>query len=726
MNLYPNLFVINNTLQALDTLSVSRTYANISWTNMVKKEVHVYSDASKEAIAAAAYLKSTDADGSTNVGFIMGKSKVSPMHGHSIPRLELCAAVLGVQISETISTELDIDRESFRFYTDSKVVLGYIYNTTKRFYMYVANRVERIRKTSLPDQWSYVPTDMNPADVATRSIPAYKLQSSMWLQGSPLLFEPEECSEIQEFKLVNPEHDKEIRTNVKVLKSDLIKDGFELVKLFEKFSEWKRLIGAFKPFITLARKFRHGDKNDISNSMTDICKTEQFIIRSVQQKTFQTELECIKNKRSLPKDSRIVALNPFLDENNMLRVGGRLSRSNLNDKEKHPLIIPGNSHIAKLIILYFHFIVKHQGRVFTHGAVRNGGYWIIGEKRLISSLLHKCVICRKLRGKHEQQLMSDLPKDRLTPTPPFTSVGVDTFGLWAVLSRKTRGGQANSKRWAILFTCLSTRAIHIEVIEELSSSSFINALRRFIALRGSVKEFRSDRGTNFVGCLDSLDISAINVEDGPIRNFLNDNRSVWIFNPPHSSHMGGIWERMIGITRRIMESMILEVQTKNLTHEVLVTFLTEVCAIVNARPICPISSDPECPEILSPALLLTQKTGCDPSPVGTFDSKDLFKAQWRRVQYLAEIFWKRWQKEYLQTLQTRRKWTNSCPDVKQGDIVLIRDKNIARNKWPMGIIVNPLPGEDGRVRKAEVRRVQNGRSSTYTRPISEMVVLIRE
>lgn len=160
-------------------------------------------------------------------------------------------------------------------------------------------------------------------------------------------------------------------------------------------------------------------------------------------------------------------------------------------------------------------------------------------------------------------------------------MGIDAFGPWSVVTRKTRGGQANSKRWALLFTCLSTRAIHIEVIEELSSSSLTNALRRFIVLRGSVKEIRSDRGTNFVGSVDHLDVNSINVEEGPVHNFLEDKQTVWIFNPPHSSHIGGIWERRIGITRRILDSMILEVQSKDLTHEVLTTFLAEVCAIEN-------------------------------------------------------------------------------------------------------------------------------------------------
>lgn len=174
-----------------------------------------------------------------------------------------------------------------------------------------------------------------------------------------------------------------------------------------------------------------------------------------------------------------------------------------------------------------------------------------------------------MRRKPEHQFMADLPEDRLTPGPPFSSVGVDSFGPWEVL----------------MFSCLSSRAVHIKVIEEISSSSYNNALRRFVAIRGSVTEYRSDRGTNFVGSTESLGIDAINVGDELVKKFLLDNRTVWIFNSPHSSHMGGAWERMIGLTRRILNSLLITETAKKLTHETLVTFLAEASAIINSRPL---------------------------------------------------------------------------------------------------------------------------------------------
>ena len=406
-----------------------------------------------------------------------------------------------------------------------------------------------------------------------------------------------------------------------------------------------------------------------------------------------------------------------MDEDGLLRVGGRLNRAKIQNGERNPIIISGKHHIAKLIVQHYHEATYHQGRHFTEGAVRTAGFWITGGKRLICSILHSCVTCRKLRGKFEYQKMSDLPEERLSPSPPFTYVGVDAFGPWNIVTRRTRGGQANSKRWAIMFSCLVSRGIHIEVIEEMSSSSFINALRRFVSLRGAVKEFRSDRGTNFVGATESLQIDAINVEDPSFRNFLFDNGTIWKFNAPHSSHMSAPWERMIGIARRILDSMLYKVD--RLTHEVLCTFMAKVCAIVNARPIVAVSTDPDLPTVLSPSTLITQKTHTTTENYEHLDIRDAYKSQWKHVQVLANTFWKRWQKQYLQTLQSRSKWCEERNNLKKGDIILMRDHELSRNQWPIGTINEVFPSKDGKIRKVSVRVKRGQNFVTYTRPITE-------
>ncbi|VDI72543.1 Hypothetical predicted protein [Mytilus galloprovincialis] len=198
----------------------------------------------------------------------------------------------------------------------------------------------------------------------------------------------------------------------------------------------------------------------------------------------------------------------------------------------------------------------------------------------------------------------------------------------------------------------------------MSSSAFINAVRRFAAIRGQVKIFRSDRGTNFIGAIDDLKIDSINVEDGPFKNFLYNSGTTWIFNPPHSSHMGGAWERMIGITRRILDSMLLNAAGRSLTHDVLNTLMAEVSAIVNSRPLVPVSTDPENPLILTPAMLLTQKTDYIfhlRSILENSIKRDLCLAEWRRVQALASVFWSRWRKGIPAVTTTTTKMDRRSP-----------------------------------------------------------------
>jgi hypothetical protein len=452
-------------------------------------------------------------------------------------------------------------------------------------------------------------------------------------------------------------------------------------------------------------------------------QAENLIIRSVQYEAFADEIELITKQKALPKGS-LTKLNPIIEESGILRVGGRLSRADLSDKERHPVVLPGSHHVTALLVKLCHQQTKHQGRHFTRGRIRAAGYWTIGEKRLVNRVIHECVSCRKLRGKLAYQNMADLPSERLTPAPPFTYVGLDVFGPWQVVTRRTRGGVAKNKRWAVIFTCLTVRAVHIEIIEAMDTSSFLNALRRFLALRGSVSQFRSDCGTNFVGAQTDLATALQEMKNEQISSYLARQECEWLFNPQHASHAGGIWERVIGMTRKILDAMLHELPTKQLTHEVLTTLMAEVSAIMNSRPLVPVSTDTEAPEILSPSMILTQNPSPLPPPPGKFTPKDLHAAQWRQVQYLANVFWARWKREFLPLLQVRRKWTQDQPNLRIGDLVFLKDKEIARNEWPIAMVTKVFPSEDGKVRKIEVTTAREGSKRCYDRPVTEVVLII--
>ncbi|XP_076849293.1 uncharacterized protein LOC143497287 [Brachyhypopomus gauderio] len=722
----------HDSLQSLKNLHIPRTYVTFSISQATSIELCVFSDASVKAIAAVAYLKVTREDGHNEVGFVMGKAKLAPVPELTIPRLELCAAVLAVEMSEVLKEELKIEIDRTTFYTDSKVVLGYISNQTRRFHVYVNNRVQRIKLSSSPDQWRYVPTQQNPADHGSRSVAAEKLASTTWLDGPAFLLNREAVSQGKgPFELVDPELDVEIRQNVTALVTATAQGALSSSR-FERFSKWTALIKAVAYLCHISHSFKSKDGSGCSGwhlckaSLTDeaLTQAEHTVIRCVQHEVYAEEIKCITTKRDIPRHSSLHKLNPMIDDENLLRVGGRLAESNLPNQEAKPLLIPGKHHIAMLLIRHHHEAVQHQGRHFTEGAVRASGLWIVGAKRSISSAIHKCVTCRKLRGRTEQQIMADLPAERLQCDPPFSFVGLDVFGPWDVTTRRTKGGQANSKRWAVLFTCMSTRAIHIEVIETLSSSSFINALRRFFAIRGPAKQLRSDCGTNFMGAFKELKMDSQKPGETSVEDYLHKQRCSWVFNAPHSSHMGGTWERMIGISRRILDSMLLQAGNPTLTHEVLTTLMAEVTAIVNARPLVPVSSDPEAPLILTPSTLLTQKSVSIPIPPGDFTKADMYKHQWKRVQALADTFWARWQKEYLNMLQTRQKWQDRKPNLKEGDIILLKDKQLKRNQWPMGVVVKTFPSRDGIVRKMEVKVAHGKTAKTFYRPISDCILLL--
>ena len=720
-------------LNDLKLLEIPRPYAATTLSTALRKELHIFSDASVKAIAAVAYLRVIDSEGACHIGFVFGKAKLAPQAAHTIPRLELGAAVLAAEIAGIVTSELDFTPDAVEFYTDSRVVLGYIHNQTRRFYVYVSNRVQLIRKVSSPAQWHYVSSSRNPADLATRSVPAALLSTTTWLTGPAFLNQAGEEPSLEEerFDLINPDTDVEVRALATTLSTGSSSLGSHR---FERFSSWRSLVRATASLIHIAQSCKATDDQDRTcrswhhcttpRTVEELLQAEAIIIKTVQKEAYKEELACIANGKEIPRNSTLKKLDPYLDAEGLLRIGGRLKHAALEYEEKFPVIVPGRSHAAKLLVNHYHERVKHQGRVFTEAAVRTAGYWIVSGRKCVNSILHKCVTCNKLRGKATEQKMADLPIDRLSTEPPFTYIGLDAFGPWTVVTRRTRGGQAQSKRWAILFTCMSTRAIHIELIDSMDSSTFINALRRFFALRGPAKQIRSDCGTNFIGACKELEILTTDPHAPRVKQFLTEEGCSWVFNPPHASHMGGTWERMIGVSRRILDSMLQQTSPSRLTHDVLSTLMAEVTGIVNSRPLTPISTDPESPFLLTPAMLLTQKVCTLRPPPGDFTDSNLHRQQWRQVQHLADTFWSRWRREYLATLQSRSKWQEERQNLKEGDVVLLKDAQAKRNDWPMALVTNALASSDGRVRKVELRVASNGTIKTFYRPVSETVLLM--
>lgn len=367
-------------------------------------QLHVYGDASE--IATVGYLK-VCVDGDSHVGFVMGRAKLAPTQGHTIPRLELCAAVLAVEVGEVISETLNIPLENVRYHSDSRVVLGYINNKTRRFYTYVANRVERILRSSQPTQWSYVPTQENPADQATRSSARHdNFGLSMWLCGPKRLWKGHELISSNVHPLVEPNEDKDIRPEVSVTsRKTTVEDNF--CERFQKILSWSKLINIVSLIKREVRRFKQRKDsktgNDIQMCPTLFKDSEVVVIKQVQKLDFSEEISCLEEGKQIDRSSSIKNLDPYLDDRGILRVGGRLNGSGLPVEETNPLILPSKHHVSRLVVQHYHEGVHHQGRLITEGSLRNNGYWIIGAKRLVSSVINSCFTCRKLRGHLEHQ-----------------------------------------------------------------------------------------------------------------------------------------------------------------------------------------------------------------------------------------------------------------------------------------------------------------------------------
>ena len=470
-------------------------------------------------------------------------------------------------------------------------------------------------------------------------------------------------------------------------------------ELLTKFSSWHRLKTAVA-WILRFRKYLLTRTRDMKPlGVADLRLAEEAVIRYVQ-------LPFAVNSRM----KQLVRLSPFHDNGGLLRVGGRAANSPVSFAARHPLLLPSSHHVTELIVRHYHEINGHSGPERTLADIRQV-FWIIKGRAAVKRVLSRCVTCRKLKARAETQMMGNLPESRVTPNePPFSRVGIDYFGPFFV-----KRGRSELKRYGCIFTCLSTRAVHLEVSHSLDTDSFINALQRFIARRGEPTEIRSDNGTNFVGAQLELKRSIQEWNQNQINSFLLRKEITWIFNPPGASHMGGVWERLIRSIRSVLNSLL---GLQRLDDEGLSTLMTVVESIVNNRPITKLSDDPNDDSPLTPNHLLLQRPGSI-LPPGKFVDKDMYRRRWRQVQYQADIFWKRWVHEYLPTLQERQKWFFPCRNLVKGDLVLIKDDNMARNLWPLGLIVDTFPGSDGLVRSVIVKT----KGGIYERPTTKICLL---
>ena len=709
------------TLPCLNDFVISRCYVPEDFGVLFSVELHHFADACEFGYGCISYLRFTNQLGQVYCTFAFGKSRVAPLKQMTIPRMELVAAVLAARVDVQLRNELDFTLGDSHFWSDSTSVLGYVKNERARFNIFVANRVAVIRENTSPAQWHYVPSGLNPADDASRGLDGEAiLQCDRWKNGPRFLWNSEEEWPVQPDCYGVNDNDPEVKVTICASRQRKTCDIISRILSF--FSDWRRLL-RFVAFLKRAvRDFRRSSQDgsvqldgvrDSHVCVKDLDDAELIVIQWIQQLAFPDEIDKLESneRSSLPKGSRLASLNPIMVDG-ILRVGGRIRNAPVPEDLRYPAILPADSPVSTLLVQNIHEEVGHGGRQQVLSRLREK-FWIIGGNALTRRVLKSCVFCRRNFGRPLQQKMADLPPDRVKPDqPPFTSTGVDYFGPIVV-----KRGRSLVKRYGVLFTCLASRAVHLEMAASLDIDAFINALRRFVARRGQVRVMRSDNGTNLVGGERELREAIQDWNTYRIETFLQQKNITWLFNAPGASHHGGSWERLIRSSRRIMVGLLKE---QTLSDDGLATLLAEVEAILNGRPLTRCSSDPNDLSCLTPNHLLLLK--CDQAlPPGIFTESDNYvRRRWRQVQYLSDQFWKRWVREYLVLLQERQKWFFPSRNVQVDDVVLVVDSSAPRGSWVLGRVTEVYPDKNGLVRNVSIRT----KSSTLVRPIAKLVMVL--
>ena len=659
-------------------------------------ELHIFADASERAHGVVAYLRAINGS-SVSSAFLCGKARVNPLKVLSIPRLELVAAVLAGRLRVKIESILDFQLERTIMWTDSMTVLRYLRNKVDRFNIFVANRITLIRERSKNAEWRYVDTKSNPADEATRAV-----QTSRWIDGPNFLLrtESEWPREPMMDTIPLPEVRKVLCASVKSNPS---------AELINRYSSWRRLRRAVAYWLKFFKWIGSKKTEKVSSMVTaiDIVKAENQIVKFTQSLFFGEELVQLRRGEPIKKSSSLRKLDAQLD-GDLIRVGGRLNRAKLGFREMHPVVLPGKCQLTDIVIQDCHERMGHLGCATVLGTLRER-YWILRGNSAVKRILSRGVTCRKVQGSRMQQKMADLPPERVQAGgKPFLNTGLDCFGPFIV-----KKGRRHEKRYGVIFTCMAVRAIHLEIVYDLTTDSMLNAIRRFLARRGRVEKFISDNGTNFTGSRKEIFMA---LHDKSVRRGGTEWGIDWHLNPPTASNYGGAWERLIRTVRRVLESTMGK---QILTDDTLATLLCEAEMAVNSRPLSIITSDPGDWKILTPNKLLTLHEGpgtwTETSNVGSNS-----KRRWRQVQCIADQFWRRWVIEYRSSLQERRKWCEAKRNVCPGDIVLVVDENEVRCHWSMGVVAEVYHGSDGLVRTVTVRAGKK----IYKRPVSKLVLLL--
>ena len=652
----------------------------------------------------------------------MAKSRVAPVKTLTLPQLELMAAVIGARLYSYLQP--NIQPSAVYFWSDSQIVLHWL-SSNRDLKRFVSNRVKEIQSATKTTSWRYCPTAENPADLLTRGMQASDLSvSTLWRRGPPWLNTPAnwptwnaKSTILQATAEAQLEIISSSTTQFTTITPapEFKENGIGHIIKLTTFSTLQRLVRV----TVWVLRFINCIKKKVCCgplSVSELHSAEKLWIIDCQSTVYSKELSNLKSKAT-DRVPLVKQLRLFLSED-IIRCGGRIHNAPLQELTKFPILLPQNHHLTQLVVEEAHCNTLHSGQNSTLTCLRQK-YWIPAARQFVKKIIHRCVTCRKITSQpYKIPDPPPLPAIRTNDSPPFTVTGVDFTGAVYVKSP-----EEPLKVYICLFTCANTRAVHLEVVTDLSVPTFIDAFRRFVSRKSLPKIMVSDNASTYQSAAEEI----FRLFKSPLLQELLSKRSVqWKFIVKRAPWYGRFWERLIGLTKLALKKVL---GRRAIQLSELQTIVTEIEAILNDRPLTFVSSNIEDEQPLTPShLLYGRRITALPHPLIEEDewSDPTFNDEPSVVQHLAKLrgnlilhFWNRWRKEYLTSLREFHKVSGvNKTSIKVGDVVQVHD-DTKRINWRLAVVESLITGNDGLVRAANIR-TSTGRTN---RPLAKLYPL---
>lgn len=725
--------MVSSQLHLLSKITVPRCYFELNH-EPTEVQVHGFCDASERAYAAVLYIRSIYNANYIDTRLVTSKTRVAPIKKQTIPRLELLGALI---LARLINSVVPLLGRSSAVYcwTDSMTVLQWIRN--KRVYkQYVHSRVDEICQLMSQCLWRHCPGVVNPADLPSRGTGASELvKAELWWKGPEFLTFSEDKWPVASVNEFSAQASAEIaKSQPTIFHSLSITERtrnaqVDICKVIEakNFSTLTRLLRITAYVLRFVDRLKNGlgdqrGTDEMSQTLLeamDLEKAELVWIQSVQGEAFPEEISFLKQS-IMKKTLYVRQFGLYLDEENLIRCKGRINNSALPQESKNPIFLPSKNDFVRLLIEHIHIKNMHSGVRDTLISLRER-YWILRGRQAVRSAVRRCVTCKRYEGQaYDTSEVPDLPSYRVSEDPPFSNTGLDFAGPLYVYDK---GGPAKSKVYVCLFTCASTRGVHLELTRKLDVDNFLLALRRFAGRRGLPATIISDNAKTFKSS--AREVAKI-MRSSEVLRYLANNRTTWKFIIERAPWWGGFWERMVQDIKRSLRKAI---GRANLSFEELRTILVEVEGIINARPLTHVENDEDgITYTLSPShLMYGRRITSLPNP-SHFDILSTYQTLTKRRKHhvrLLENFTRVWRHEYLTSLRethAHQKGALNSRAVTVGEVVILKDDTTKKMYWKLAVVEELISGRDGQIRAAVVRIINcDSKPSRIRRSVKHLI-----